>query len=69
MKTIWHTLIPFRLRNLLPCRRCAYCGETFWGWPTWCWIRWAVPEFCSKACADAECDCVFGVSDDFPFSW
>ena len=53
---IFAKLIPFRWRNVIPWRRCLWCRRRFWGWPTWCWIRWGIPEFCSYNCADAEMD-------------
>ena len=57
-RTIWHELFPFRWRNLLPWRRCLWCGRLMWGWPTWCWIRWGIPEHCSQQCADDEIDAI-----------
>jgi len=56
MRSVWHELILFRWRNLLPWRRCVWCGRLIWGLPTWSWIRWGIPEHCSAQCACEETD-------------
>ena len=54
--TRWERFVRFWCYYVNPWRKCMYCGNRFFNRDFWRLysIRWGVPEFCSKECADAE---------------